>query len=89
VANTKSAKKRIKVAEKRRLRNKSYKTAMKTKIKKFEKALETGNAGEIKAKFLEASKFIDKVASKGIIHKNAAARKKSKLHKKLNKILAS
>jgi len=89
MANTKSAKKRIKVAEKRRLRNKSYKTAMKTKIKKFEKALETGNAEEIKDKFLEAFKFVDKVASKGVIHKNAAARKKSKMHKKLNKILAS
>lgn len=89
MANTKSARKRIKVAEKRRLRNKSYKTAMKTKIKKFEKALETGNAEEIKAKFLEAFKFVDKVASKGVIHKNAAARKKSKMHKKLNKILAS
>mgnify|MGYP001010784792 CR=1 FL=1 len=88
LANTKSAKKRIRIAEKRRLRNKSFKSAMKTKIKKFEAALETGNTEEIKAKFMEAYKFIDKVASKGIIHKNAAARRKSRLHKKLNKMLA-
>lgn len=83
MANIKSAKKRARIAEKARLRNKAYKTAMKTRIKRFEKALESGDIEKAQPALRDASSFLDKLVSKGIIHRNAAARKKSRLCKKL------
>lgn len=85
MANIKSAVKRIKTTEKRTLRNKMIKTSIKTAIKKYETALENGNLDEAKSELSNASHVIDKAASKGVLHKNAAARKKSRLAISLNK----
>jgi small subunit ribosomal protein S20 len=88
MANIKSAKKRIKTAEVRTLRNKMVKTSVKNSIKKYETALESGKLDDAKSALSEATHVIDKAAAKGVIHKNAAARKKSKLAVKLNKASA-
>lgn len=85
MANIKSAMKRIKVIERKTLRNKMVKTSVKTSIKKFESALAAGNLEEAKALLSAATCEIDKAASKGIMHKNAASRKKSRLSIALNK----
>ena len=79
--NIKSAIKRVKVAEKANIANSQARSAMRTTVKKAEQALATGaeNAQEL---VVAASKALDKAASKGLIHKNAAARKKSRLAKK-------
>ena len=73
--NIKSAIKRVKVTEKKNLRNRMIKSAMKTQIKKFETAV---SANEADAKLLSATQgAVDKAAAKGVIHKNAANRKKA------------
>ncbi len=82
--NIKSAKKRVKIIEKKTLRNNMIKSAYKTSVKKFEAAIEAGNLEEAKTLFSEATKKIDQACSKGVIVKNTAARKKSNLAKKLN-----
>ena len=82
--NIKSAKKRVKIIEKKTLRNNMIKSAYKTSIKKFESALAAGNIEEATALFSQATKKIDQACSKGVIVKNTAARKKSNLAKKLN-----
>lgn len=83
MANIKSAKKRIRVTEKKTLANKMIKSALKTTIKKFEVAVTGGNKEEATVAFAGAVKALDMTATKGIIHKNKAARKKSRLHAKL------
>ena len=82
--NIKSAKKRVKIIEKKTLRNNMIKSEYKTVIKKFENALNSGNVEEAKTLFSQATKRIDQACSKGVIVKNTAARKKSNLAKKLN-----
>ena len=82
--NIKSAKKRVKIIEKKTLRNNMIKSAYKTAVKKFEEAVKAGNIDEAKVLFSEATKKIDQAYSKGVIVKNTAARKKSNLSKKLN-----
>jgi len=84
----KSALKRVKQTEKRTLRNKSIKTSLKTIMKEAEDALEGGENDKIRETFAVASPAIDKAASKGVMHKNTAARKKSRLAKKVNAALA-
>ncbi|HCW72663.1 MAG TPA: 30S ribosomal protein S20 [Clostridiaceae bacterium] len=86
MANIKSAKKRIKVTEAKTLRNKMVKSALKTSIKKYETALNAGNAEEAKVLLVSAIRSIDMAASKGIIHKNVASRKKSRLTLRFNKL---
>ena len=81
--NIKSAIKRVKVAEKANAANAQAKSAMRTTVKKAEQAL-ANNADNAKELVLAASKALDSAASKGLIHKNAAARKKSRLAKKAN-----
>lgn len=61
-----------------------FKTQLKTEIKKYEAALEAGDLALAQATYKAATKKIDQAASRGIIHKNAAARKKSQFTKKLN-----
>jgi len=80
LANTKSAQKRIKANERRRLRNQSYRSRAKTLVKKAEQQLAAPTAEEA---VREAIRSLDKAAVKGIIHKNNAARRKSRLMKKL------
>ena len=84
--NIKSAKKRVKVIEKKTLRNNMIKSGYKSAVKKFEAAVEAGNKEEAKALFSEATKKIDQACTKGVIVKNTAARKKSNLSKKLASI---
>ena len=84
--NIKSAKKRVKVIEKKTLINQMHKTALKTAIKKFEAAAEAGNKDEAKVLFNDAVKKLDKAVVQGILHKNNVARKKSQLALKLAKL---
>ncbi|AIY84747.1 30S ribosomal protein S20 [Clostridium baratii] len=84
MANIKSAKKRIKVTQTKTLNNRMVKSALKTAIKKFEAAVEAKNAEEANALLVKATKSLDMAASKGVLHKNTVARKKSRLAAKLN-----
>ena len=84
MANIKSAQKRIRVAAKRQARNKHVKSGTKTAIKKVSIAVKAGDAAA-KDLLVQAIKTIDKACSKGVFHKNTAARKKSKLTKMVNK----
>ncbi|CAG7639641.1 30S ribosomal protein S20 [Paenibacillus solanacearum] len=86
--NIKSAIKRVKVSEKRRMRNASHKSALRTAVKAFETAAASSNVETAQSALIAASKKLDKAATKGLIHKNAAARKKSRLAKKLNQLSA-
>ena len=86
--NIKSAKKRVKVIEKKTLRNNMIKSSYKTAVRKFEEAIEAGKIDEAKTLFVEATKKIDQACTKGVIVKNTAARKKSSLSKKLNAAMA-
>lgn len=80
--NIKSAEKRVLVSERNNLRNRMVKSAVKTAIKKFDA---TAEGAEKQAAFVKAASAVDKAASKGVIHKNAANRKKAQLAKKLVK----
>ena len=80
--NIKSAKKRVKTAEVRNMRNKAIKTNLKTTIKKVNAAIENNENAAEAAKL--AIKKIDQAAAKGVMHKNTAARKKSAVARKLN-----
>ncbi|MGL4761285.1 MAG: 30S ribosomal protein S20 [Sarcina sp.] len=84
MANIKSAKKRIKVTATKTLRNKMLKSALKTAIKKFEVAVDAKNMEEAKVLYTAATRTLDMSVSKGIVHKNMAARKKSRLASKLS-----
>ena len=81
--NIKSAKKRVLVIEKKTMRNKAIKTALKTQIKKFLTAVEAGDKETANAIFPATVSAIDSAVSKGVIHKNNANNRKSKLAKKL------
>ena len=85
MANHKSAKKRIRQSEKKRVRNQASLTKMKTLIKKVHTATDKAGA-EVVLK--DAISFIDKSVTKGRLHKNTAARKKSSLTKHVNKLEA-
>ena len=87
--NIKSAKKRVKIIEKKTLRNSIIKSAYKTAIRRFEEAIDAGKIDEAKVLFVQATKKIDQACSKGVIVKNTAARKKSNLAKKLNTATAA
>ncbi|ADU20799.1 30S ribosomal protein S20 [Ruminococcus albus] len=80
--NIKSAKKRVKVIEKKTLRNKAIKSDLKTALKKADAAV-ANNAADKEQVVRTAIKKVDMACTKGILHKNNAARKKSQLAKKL------
>ena len=82
--NIKSAKKRVLIAEARRQKNSSIKSRMKTSIKKLEGAIAAGNKEEASVLLNTVVSTLDKTASKGVIHKNAAARQKSRFTKAVN-----
>lgn len=84
--NIKSQKKRAKTNEKKRLYTASYKSSMKTAIKKVKVAVEENNLEEAVAALAYAHKKIDKANTKGILHKNNASRKKSQLDNLVNTI---
>ena len=85
---TKSAKKRVLVSERQRLRNKSIRTQCKTSITKAEKILFSGDLEAVQEAVKAAVSTLDKAAVKGVIHKNNAARRKSRLLSKLNEVQA-
>lgn len=89
MANSKSAEKRIRVAERRRRRNQPLRSAAKTYVKRAETAIGAGDAETAIAEVRQAISYLDKVADKGVIHKNNAARRKSRLMAKLNKLTAA
>jgi small subunit ribosomal protein S20 len=86
VANIKSQLKRIKTNEKARLRNKAVKSSLKTAIRKFREAAEAGDKEKAVALAQDASRKLDKAVSKGVIHANQAANKKSALARRANQI---
>lgn len=87
--NIKSAKKRVEIIRKRTLRNAALKSSLKTSIKRFEEALASGDLNEAKVRLVKAIRTIDKAVTKGVIHKNNAARKKSRLQRMYNASVAS
>ena len=89
LANIKSQIKRNRQNEKRRLRNRVYRGAARTFIRKAQAAIESGNVEEARQAVLRAQKALDKAAEKGIIHKNNAARRKSRLMKRFASLLAN
>ena len=82
----KSAKKRVLVAEVRRQRNIADKTRMKNQLKKLAAAVADGNKKAAERELLASVSILDKTASKGVIHKNAAARRKSNLYRAYNQM---
>jgi small subunit ribosomal protein S20 len=84
VAHSLSAKKRIRQNETHRARNRARKDLIKTQIKGFTAALSGGNVEKAETALRSTTSRLDKVAAKGTIHKNAAARKRSRLTKRLN-----
>lgn len=80
--NIKSAKKRVLVSRQENAANRAAKTALKTQLKKFDAAVAAGE-GDLEVVYRETVAGVDKAAGAGVIHKNAAARKKSQLTKKL------
>ena len=89
MANHKSALKRARQNERRRIHNRDIRSAYRTEIKKFHALIEAGNKEEAATALPAVQKVIDKAYSKGIIKKNNASRKKSRLTLSLNKALAA
>jgi len=86
---SKSVLKRIRQSEKRRQRNQAWETKIKTSVKKVQEAIAKNEKELVQNGLKEAVKIISKAASKGIIHKNTASRKISRLMKKVNLALQS
>ncbi len=84
--NIKSAKKRVLVNETKAARNKAARSTLRTDMKRFAAAVEAGEKAEAKSAYVVAVKAVDKAAASGLIHRNNAARKKSSLTLRLNKL---
>ena len=84
MANIKSQIKRNKQNQKRRMRNRVYRGTARTYVRKAEAAIKVGDAQASQEEVLKAIKALDKASSKGVINKNNAARRKSRMVKKLN-----
>lgn len=82
MANIKSQKKRILTNEKARLRNKAVKSGLRTQVRKFNEALEAGDTAKAQELAKVATRALDKAASKGVIHANQAANRKSAIASK-------
>ncbi len=82
--NIKSAKKRVKVTAAKSFQNQSFKTSLKTAMKKFEAAVAAGDKAAAQAAYTVAVSKLDKAVAKNVLHINAAARKKSQFTLKLN-----
>ena len=89
LANTKQAKKRVRQAEKNREHNASYRSMMRTYIKRVVTAIEAGKATEADTRYQVALPIIDRMATRGFIHKNKAARHKSRLLARIRKLAAA
>ena len=84
MANIKSAKKRILIAERNQMRNKAVRSATKTAVKRLQSAVAAGDKDAIAVAHLNAVRAIDKATTKGVYHKNNASRKKSQFAKLVN-----
>ena len=87
MANTVSARKRVRQNNRRRMRNRWRMKTLRDAIKSFDDAVIHSETDKAKASYLLASKLLDKTASKGVIHKNNAARRKSRLNARLKKLV--
>jgi small subunit ribosomal protein S20 len=88
VANSPQAKKRARQGEKRRTHNASLRSLVRTNIKKVNAAISSGNAEQAQAAYASAVPVLDSLADKGIIHKNKAARHKSRLNAQVRALSA-
>ncbi len=86
MANIKSAKKRVLIAEKNRVRNTAFKTSIKSAVKKVLELAKGEDKDALNKAISKAYQLCDKAVSKGILHKNTAARKKSRLTLAVNKL---
>ena len=84
MANIKSAIKRIRTSEKRRIRNAAVRSTVRTSLKGARAAIEGGQAAQARETLQHTIKVLDKAVTKGVVHKNTAARKKSRLTRQLN-----
>jgi len=88
VPNIKSAEKRAELSLKRNARNAAVKSSLKTAVKRFEQAITEKNTDLAKETIVRAVRLIDKAVTKGVVHKNTAARKKSRLQHRLNQLIS-
>ena len=88
MANIKSAIKRIRQAEKRRVRNAKVRSSMRTAVKTARESIAEGQAAPAREAVLRTIRTLDKAVTKGVIHRNVAARKKSRLTRQLNALSA-
>ena len=86
MANIKSQLKRIRTNEKARLRNKAVKSSLKTAVRKFRAAAAAGEKDRAVRELVTASRALDKAVSKGVIHRNQAANRKSAMAKRSNQL---
>lgn len=84
MANIKSQIKRNKQNDKRRLRNKAVKSALRTHVKRFDEALQSGDTEAAASAMRKASRELDRATSKGVVHKSNAANRKSALARRIN-----
>ena len=89
MANIKSQIKRNRQNEKARVRNKAVKSSLKTAIRKYHEAVQTGDTAAAEALMRDASRKLDKAASKGVIHKNQAANRKSAIAKQHGSLVST
>ena len=86
MANIKQQKKRVLTNEKRRVRNKSVRSAVRTEIRKFNEIVASGDKTAAEEQLRIASRKLDKAVTKGVFHRNNAANKKSNMARALNKL---
>ena len=86
MANIKSAKKRVLIAERNRLKNQAFRTSIKTAVKKVLELAKAEDKDALKSALSKAYQLCDKAVSKGILHKNTAARQKSRLNNKVKEM---
>lgn len=89
MAHSLSAEKRIRQNEKHRERNRARKSVIKTQIRKFNDALRDHDVAQAQEQFRVVTKKLDQTAAKGALHKNMVARKKARLAKQLNQLVAA
>ena len=89
MAHTLSANKRIRQSAKRRLRNRDRKREIRLELKKFDTAVASGDKAAAAAELKKAQQTIDRIATRGTIHPNTAARRKSRLARKINTLAAA
>lgn len=89
MAHHKSAKKRIRQNENRRLRNRHIRTTLRSALKKLEQTVEQQNTEEVKSLLDKTISIVDSAASKGVIHKNKAARHVSRIRRKVSALLGA